>query len=145
MVLNRKPLAGAVVNAIALTYVLACVSVTALPGPLAGDSTRQGGASSRFAVSFAEQDKQYVRIHLQQKGYRIVSEGPGFFAVTFKEADRLKFPASSTGAAVTPSRAKQAAGPQAKHSNRARRKLTEWQRQRQREQHLHRLSRIPGE
>lgn len=59
-----------------------CLITTALPGPLPGDSTRQGDTTSRFVVSFAEEHKQAVRQHLTQMGYKIISEGIGFYAIT---------------------------------------------------------------
>jgi hypothetical protein len=133
----------------AVVGLLCCLCATALPGPLPGDSTRQGDAISRFVVSFAEEHKQAVKQHLAQQGYEIISGGHGFYAVTHRSAVRKSPTAAATATAAAPAVADAVVTQAAAHQSVARtssrgRRLTQQRKEREHTEHLLALQNVPG-
>lgn len=150
VMLNRKPCAAAGRCLVIAACLINCLITTALPGPLPGDSTRQGDTTSRFVVSFAEEHKQAVRQHLTQMGYKIISEGIGFYAITNHGTVRTtpttagvtQAPAAAAAAGASSQSAASAASYASKETPRGRKLIQ--QRQQQHVQALLALRGVPG-
>jgi hypothetical protein len=143
---NRKPCAAAGRCLVILLCLSVCMITSALPGPLPGDSTRQGDTTSRFVVSFAEEHKQAVKEHLLQMGYKIMSEGSGFYAIAHHGSVTTvptKAGVTQAPAAAAAGVSRQSAGFHASNETLRGRRLIQ-QRQQQHEETLRALQGVPG-